>query len=70
LAFEHAELDCEKYVRTSQALVRPAEVDVLQGDAMKAHDRLGWKAEISLEQLAAEMVDADLARYRIRLRLS
>ncbi len=67
IAFAHAGLDYEQHVRTSPTLMRPAEVDVLQGDATRAHDRLGWAPEISLEQLAAEMVDADLQRYRARL---
>ena len=66
IAFAHAGLDHERHVRTSAALVRPAEVDVLQGDATKARDVLGWQAETSLERMAAEMVDADLARHRAR----
>jgi GDP-D-mannose dehydratase len=49
-------------VRTDPALLRPAEVDVLQGDASKAERKLGWRPEVSLEQLAAEMVEADIAR--------
>ena len=66
IACAHAGLDAEACVRTSAALIRPAEVDVLQGDASKARQQLGWTAEITLEQLAAEMVDADLARHRAR----
>ena len=67
IAFSHAGLDWEAHVRTSQALVRPAEVDVLRGDASKARDALGWTPEVTLEALAAEMVEADLARHRARL---
>ncbi len=67
IAFSHAGLDWEAHVRTSPALVRPAEVDVLRGDAGKAREVLGWVPEVSLESLAAEMVEADLARYRSRL---
>ncbi len=67
IAFSHAGLDHEQHVRTSNALIRPAEVDVLQGDAGKAREHLDWTATTSLEQLAAEMVDADLARHRARL---
>ena len=44
--------------------MRPAEVDVLVGDASKAHRVLGWHPEITFEQMIAEMVDADLARLR------
>jgi GDPmannose 4,6-dehydratase len=67
IAFSHAGLDAEEFVRTSQTYMRPAEVDVLQGNAAKAKQMLGWTAEISLEDLAAEMVEADLARHRARL---
>ena len=67
IAFSHAGLDWEAHVRTSAALVRPAEVDVLRGDATHAREVLGWVAEVSLEALAAEMVEADLARYRSRM---
>ena len=39
---------------------RPAEVDVLIGDATKARTKLGWKHTISFDALVAEMVEADL----------
>jgi GDPmannose 4,6-dehydratase len=68
IAFACAGLEAERHVRTSPALMRPAEVDVLHGDATKARERLGWQAEVSLEDLAAEMVEADLARHRGRPR--
>ena len=64
LAFGHAGLDWQAHVRTSTAFMRPAEVDVLHGDAAKARQTLGWQPEASLEQMAAEMVEADLARHR------
>ncbi len=64
LAFAHVGLDHREFVRVDPALFRPAEVDVLEGDASKARDVLGWEAEIALETLAAEMVEADLARHR------
>jgi GDPmannose 4,6-dehydratase len=67
IAFACAGLEAERHVRTSSTLMRPAEVDVLHGDATKAHERLGWQAEVSLEDLAAEMVEADLARHRGRV---
>jgi GDPmannose 4,6-dehydratase len=44
--------------------MRPAEVDVLLGDASKAREKLGWSPETTLETLVAEMVDADLARLK------
>ena len=65
IAFEHVGLDMDKYVIIDQAFYRPAEVDVLLGDPAKATAKLGWKAEISLEAMITEMVDADLERVRM-----
>src|SRR6478736_2389427 len=62
LAFRHVGLDYEKYVVTDKKFERPAEVDVLVGNAAKAKSVLGWKPKTSLEELVAMMVDADLAR--------
>ena len=67
MAFSHAGLSADEHVRTSQDFMRPAEVDVLHGDAGKARATLGWTPATSLEDLAAEMVEADLARHRARL---
>jgi GDPmannose 4,6-dehydratase len=61
-AFGHAGLDWQKYVRTDPALIRPAEVDHLIGDATKGKKVLGWKPSVNFEQLVAMMVDADLTR--------
>jgi GDPmannose 4,6-dehydratase len=63
-AFGHAGLDWQAYVRVDSALLRPAEVDHLIGDASKAQRVLGWKPSVSFERLVAMMVDADLARHR------
>ncbi len=60
LAFRRAGLSYEEHVVLDPALVRPAEVDVLIGDATRARQVLGWKPEVSFEQLVARMVDADL----------
>ena len=64
LAFAYVGLDWQDHVRVDPDLLRPAEVDVLQGDPAKAHQRLGWQPTVMLEQLVAEMVEADLARCR------
>jgi GDPmannose 4,6-dehydratase len=64
LAFQAAGLDWQKYVKIDQALVRPAEVDLLIGDPAKAKRVLGWKPEVSFEQLVERMVKADLARLQ------
>lgn len=63
-AFAHVGLDPDKYIRIDQEFMRPAEVEVLHGDAAKAKRKLGWVPEITLEQMIGEMVDADLARHR------
>ena len=67
LAFGHVGLDYEEHVRVDPKFLRPAEVDVLLGDAGKAKQRLGWTPDISLDEMVAEMVEADLARHRARL---
>jgi GDPmannose 4,6-dehydratase len=62
IAFKHVGLSARDYVRIDPALFRPAEVDVLLGDATLARKKLGWEPTISLEEMICEMVDADLAR--------
>ena len=62
LAFAHVGLKTEDHVVVDQRFLRPAEVDVLIGSAAKAKAKFGWEARTSLEQLVAEMVEADLAR--------
>ena len=62
LAFGHVGLDWHKYVRTDPALLRPAEVDHLIGDASKARSHLGWEPTVDFRWLIAMMVDADLER--------
>jgi GDPmannose 4,6-dehydratase len=66
VAFAHVGLEWQEFVTTDAAFLRPAEVDVLRGDASKARRLLGWQPETSLEDLLGEMVDADLARHRKR----
>jgi GDPmannose 4,6-dehydratase len=62
MAFAHAGLDMDSHVVIDPAFFRPAEVDVLLGDASKARSVLGWEPTISLEAMVAEMVDADVKR--------
>ena len=64
IAFEHLGLDHEDCIKTDPAFYRPAEVDVLIGDAGKAEKKLGWTAKTSLETLITMMVDADMKRVR------
>ncbi|MBM3589495.1 MAG: GDP-mannose 4,6-dehydratase [Alphaproteobacteria bacterium] len=68
LAFAHVKLDYQKFVRVDPASLRPAEVEVLLGDAGKAKAKLGWAARTSIEELISEMVEADLARHRVTAR--
>ena len=67
-AFSHVGLDWEKHVRVDPNFIRPAEVDVLTGDASKARAELGWAPTVSFRELVAMMVDADLARLEARRR--
>jgi len=62
IAFRHVGLDWKTYVREDPSLKRPAEVDLLVGDASKAHTKLGWQPRVSFAQLIAMMLDADVAR--------
>jgi GDPmannose 4,6-dehydratase len=64
IAFAHVGLKPEDYVRINPAFLRPAEVDVLLGDAGKARAKLGWSAKTSLEDMITEMVEADLVRHK------
>jgi len=58
------DLDWKKFVVEDPALRRPAEVDLLVGDAGKARRVLGWKPEVSFDQLVRLMVDTDLERLK------
>jgi GDPmannose 4,6-dehydratase len=62
VAFGHAGLEWQKYVRTDPALLRPAEVDHLIGDASKARRAFGWQPNVTFESLIQMMVDEDLRR--------
>ena len=61
IAFDHAGLSIDDHVELDPALLRPAEVEHLIGDASKAKQVLGWEPEVSFEELIRMMVDADLA---------
>lgn len=75
-AFGVAGLDWRDHVVEDASLLRPAEVDLLVGDATKAHDILGWWPGTSFERMIAEMVHADVERLeretgrQVRLKLA
>jgi GDPmannose 4,6-dehydratase len=61
LAFERVGLDWKEFVKHDQRYERPAEVDLLIGDATKAKKILNWEPQVRFEELVRIMVDADLA---------
>lgn len=62
-AFGYVGLDYRDHIVIDKSLYRPAEVYMLQGNASKAHEKLGWTPSISFEALVREMVDHDLNIY-------
>ncbi len=59
VAFNYLGLDWEKHVVVDEKFYRPAEVDLLIGDANKAKTQLGWQPEVSFKELIEMMVQAD-----------
>lgn len=60
VAFEYLDLDWKKYVVQDQRFMRPAEVDLLVGDASKAGKILGWEPKVTFIELVHMMIDADM----------
>lgn len=67
-AFDYVNLDYEKYVEVDPKFYRPAEVDLLLGDASKAHKNLNWKPVISFDDLVKKMVSNDLKLEKNKLK--
>jgi GDPmannose 4,6-dehydratase len=67
LAFRHVGLDWEEHVVSDPRFMRPAEVDLLIGDATKARTRLGWAPTVTFPELVAMMVENDLRLQRRQL---
>lgn len=59
-AFSYLDLDWREFVEIDQRYFRPTEVDLLQGDARKARELLGWQSKVTFRELVRIMVDADL----------
>jgi GDPmannose 4,6-dehydratase len=68
LAFSHVGLRWEDHVVSDPRFFRPAEVDVLIGDASKAREQLGWQPTVSFAELVAMMVDNDVRIQEAALR--
>lgn len=68
IAFLHLGLDYHDFVSIDKKLFRPAEVLLLQGDATKAREKLGWTYNYTFEQLVTEMVDKDLELYKKKIK--
>ncbi len=62
LAFGHADLDWEEYVKIDERFVRPVEVDHLLANPAKAQEVLEWKPTMSFQRMVQMMVDADIER--------
>jgi GDPmannose 4,6-dehydratase len=64
VAFGHVGLDWREHVVQDPRFMRPAEVDLLVGDAALARAELGWEPQVAFTGLVRMMVDADLERLR------
>jgi GDPmannose 4,6-dehydratase len=64
IAFAAADLDWTRHVKIDPKLLRPAEVELLQGDYTKARRQLRWKPTVSFRDLIDMMVKADLKAHQ------
>jgi GDPmannose 4,6-dehydratase len=67
VAFARLGLDPKKHVAFDKRYLRPAEVDLLIGDASKARKKLGWEPKVKFKQLVEIMVDAEVAQLQNEL---
>jgi GDPmannose 4,6-dehydratase len=67
-SFGYAGLDWKKYVEISAKYFRPAEVDLLIGDASKAKKKLNWIPKVGFKDLVKMMVDSDLEKVGVKLK--
>ena len=66
-AFAHVGLDWEPFVEFDPSYLRPTEVEFLQSDPSRAKEELGWKPEVTFEQLVQRMLESDLAENGMSL---
>ena len=64
IAFSHVGLNWQDFVAQDPAFMRPADVDQLIGNPTKAAAKLGWKPEVSFNELVQMMVDADIEELK------
>jgi len=62
--FDYLDLDWERHVEIDPRYFRPTEVEVLQGDATKAREKLGWAPRVGIDDLVRRMVEHDLELAR------
>jgi GDPmannose 4,6-dehydratase len=67
LSFAAVDLDWEQHVMIDERFLRPAEVDLLVGDPVKAETTLGWSRQVDFPGLVQMMVEADLALVKNQL---
>jgi GDPmannose 4,6-dehydratase len=67
IAFSRVDLDWEEYVEIDPRYFRPSEVDLLQADATRAREKLGWEPTVDFKRLIELMVDADVAALEDQL---
>ena len=65
VAFNRVGLNYEDFVKIDEKFYRPAEVDLLIGDASKGREKLGWEPTVTFKALVEMMVDADMEAIRI-----
>jgi len=69
IAFDYVNLNWEDYVKVDPKFIRPAEVKLLLGDSSKALEKIGWKSEVSFEELVRMMIDVDLEKVKNNIQL-
>ncbi|PQO32542.1 GDP-mannose 4,6-dehydratase [Bremerella cremea] len=69
LAFDRVNIDWEEHVVVDERFYRPADVNTLCGNPAKAKKELGWQPKVSFEQLVHMMVDEDMKRVKLELKM-
>ncbi|HET8939597.1 MAG TPA: GDP-mannose 4,6-dehydratase [Polyangiales bacterium] len=67
IAFSAVDLDWQKHVEIDPRYYRPAEVDLLLGDATKAREKLGWRPRVGFPELIQMMVESDVDQVKTHI---